>query len=189
VTGTHGHKGLDHLLLGSVAERVIRHAPCSVLTVRRGLDVERFPAHLLVCTDFSAAAEPALDEAAFLARRFAARVTLCHVYDQAPSPLRRQARELRGLDDLDVAAALRQALERLGERFDGEVHHAILSGDDPAQVIAEQAGTSDADLVVVATHGRTGLSRMIIGSVAEKVARLAGRAVWIARTPAHHLVA
>src|SRR5690606_33884804 len=64
VAGTHGRRGLDRLLLGSVAERLIRHAPCAVLTVRAELDVEAFPRHLLVCTDLSAAAEAAVDDAA-----------------------------------------------------------------------------------------------------------------------------
>ncbi|HZO15436.1 MAG TPA: universal stress protein, partial [Polyangiaceae bacterium] len=51
MAGTHGRTGLAHVLLGSVAEALVRHAPCPVLVVRG--NVERFPGHVLACTDFS----------------------------------------------------------------------------------------------------------------------------------------
>lgn len=172
VSGTRGHGGIDHLLLGSVAERLIRHAPCSVLTVRTGGDVAQFPHHLLVATDLSPAAEVAVDQAAELARRFASRVTLCHVRPDAAS--------WRGGRNGDEAAQ-RRALDALASRFDQGAAVALVTGDDPAEILADLARERDADLLVVGSHGRTGLARMLIGSVAERAARLAPRAVLVTR--------
>src|SRR5690606_8535908 len=74
VVGTHGRQGVEHVLMGSVAERVVRHAPCSVLCIGAPPRLETFPRSLLVCTDFSPASEPALVQGAALAATFDAEV-------------------------------------------------------------------------------------------------------------------
>ena len=79
VMGTHGRGQVAHALLGSVAERVVRTAPCAVLTLRQA---NAGPIrHILVPTDFSATADAALDRAFALAARFGADVQLLHVLE------------------------------------------------------------------------------------------------------------
>src|SRR5262245_38316598 len=85
VLGTHGRSGLAHFLLGSVAEGVVRHAPCPVLVYRPTVDPDRFPEHVLACTDFSAASAPGLMAAAMMAHAFESRVTVLHVYADPPA--------------------------------------------------------------------------------------------------------
>jgi nucleotide-binding universal stress UspA family protein len=176
MVGTHGRTGVTRLVLGSVAERVVRHAPCRVLTVRPQAAPDVFPSHILVTTDFSPASEAALQDAAMLTDRFNARITLAHVFG-TPTALARQA-ALR-----DVETELRDRLTQMYQRhFRQAVSIALLSGGSPADAIAELARERSCDLIVMATHGRTGLARLIIGSVAEKTLRLAPCAVWASRS-------
>lgn len=183
VTGTHGRRGADRVLLGSVAERLVRHAPCSVLAVRSGRP-EGPPTHALVCTDLSPEGERALDAAEALAEWFPLRVSLCHVYDVEPTPLASDLGHPRLVDSVELVGHLRGALEkRCDERFGGRADAVLLESAHPAQAIVAHAAERSVDLVVVATHGRTGLRRMLIGSVAERVTRTAPCAVWVHRAP------
>jgi nucleotide-binding universal stress UspA family protein len=81
VISTHGYTGLDYVLLGGTAERVIRHAPCPVLVVRRQDGRPPEPKKILVPVDFSPASLDGLRYALRLARPFGARLTALHVED------------------------------------------------------------------------------------------------------------
>lgn len=187
VVGTHGRTGMAHLMLGSVAERVIRHAPCSVLAVRPTVDPASFPRHVLVATDFSACSEAALTDAAMLARNFESRVTLLHVFRDAPGSLPGKKKEgYRRLSD--VENQLHEALDSMRQtHFEARAHVDLVVSTTPALAIAQYAQRHDVDLVVMGTHGRTGLRRMLIGSVAEKTTRIAPCPVWTARPNPEHL--
>ncbi len=126
--------------------------------------------HILVPTDFGDASQRARDIALELARRFDARVTLLHVW-MVPSPVYGE-----GLSwpTADLEAASRRAL-------DGELAAAVkVYGPTKAELrvgvawerILDSVKDLGADLVVMGTHGRRGLSRLVLGSVAEKVVRL-----------------
>src|SRR5688572_17457850 len=78
VMGTHGRSGIAHLLLGSVAERVVRLAAAPVFTIRQPAGPVK---RVLVPTDFSATADAALDYAYLVAERFGASIQLLHVLD------------------------------------------------------------------------------------------------------------
>jgi nucleotide-binding universal stress UspA family protein len=182
VTGTHGRTGFGRLLIGSVAESVIRHAPCSVLVVRPNTNVERFPKSILVATDFSEQADVALEQAEGIARSFNAETTMLHVYDVTSSVLPNAFEFVRKLEE--VEDQIREALEKQHlERFGEPAQVALIAGGSPPLAIADYAQRHDSDVIVLSTHGRTGLSRLVIGSVAEKTARHAPCSVWIARTP------
>jgi nucleotide-binding universal stress UspA family protein len=173
VMGTHGHHGLTHVLLGSVAERVVRTAPCPVLTLR---DTPlRALRHILVPTDFSATADAALAYAFALAAPFGADVQLLHVLDDpfigegmtgeayiAEAPLWR--------GDLLQAAQSRLNDRRTSPNANVAVHGEVVFGDG-ARTITEYAALRDIDLIVMGTHGRTGVAHLLIGSVAERVVR------------------
>lgn len=180
VVGTHGRTGVAHLLIGSVAERVVRHAPCSVLTVRPHVDVATFPRHILVATDFSEQSQAALGDVSRLGRAFDAKVTVLHVFQESPDGLPRPRVGYRSLTD--VEGQLREALDDIrSAHFEGRGAIDLVVSSAPALAIAQYAQRHDVDLIVMGTHGRTGLRRMLIGSVAEKTTRIAPCAVWTAR--------
>jgi nucleotide-binding universal stress UspA family protein len=177
VVGTHGRTGLARMLMGSVAERVVRGAPCAVLAVRPKFDLDTFPSKVMVCTDMSPASETGVALGGAVARAFGARPTLAHVYDAAWwDQLAEPGTEQRARADIHARLdATREA------HFGDTGEAAFLRGDSPAEVICRAAEKQESDLVVLATHGLTGLSRWVIGSVAERVARHAPCPVLIAR--------
>lgn len=183
VIGTHGRTGLSRILVGSVAEKVIRHAPCSVLAVRPDGEVKPF-AHALVPTDFSDSARHALDLAPRLVQPGGA-ITLLHVIEvpvayagEAPTP--DFARDL----DARSAAALEEEVARIRRTTTAAITARSRIGYPGAQTLAALDHDPTIDLVVMGSHGRTGLKRMLLGSVAEKVVRHARCPVLVARTRA-----
>lgn len=133
--------------------------------------------------DFSESSRVALEEAADLARRHAARLTVLHVFEPAAAV----AGELQApMPELFQATA--QELERklAGWKLEAErlgapaVEQAVVSGV-PGREIAAFAAEGGHDLVVMGTHGRTGFRHLVIGSVAERVIREAHCAVLVVR--------
>ena len=179
VMGTHGRDGVAHLLMGSVAEKVVRTAPCPVLTVRgqpRGARTGF--TRILVPTDFSHAADAALDCARLLAARFGVPVHLLHVLEDPPieGPF---GSEVFVSESPEIRAArLKDARERLSHRVSARDRQAntvtteVIFGPT-ATTIANYAADNEFDLIVMGTHGRTGLAHLFMGSVAERVARTA----------------
>lgn len=129
---------------------------------------------ILVPTDFSPNAEEAVRYAAELARRFEAPLTLVHVYDVTPYVLPEavplydtsQLGQLREEFQKQLSA-LRQRVEQSGVK---QVEARLLQGSPTVEIprFAEEQGFG---LIVVGTHGRTGLAHLLLGSVAEKVVR------------------
>lgn len=176
VMGTHGRHGLDHLINGSVAEQVVRKARCPVLTLRdcEGTVHDSNAQRILVPVDFSDQTQAALAHARALARIYGARVDLLHVVEEA---VLTQVYGIELVSDAvnDVTAGTRQALKDMmasgiGTLSGGAVYVVV---GEPAQSIARFAEQIDADLIVIPSHGRTGLHRIVMGSVAESVIRTA----------------
>jgi nucleotide-binding universal stress UspA family protein len=175
VMGTHGRSGVAHLLLGSVAERVVRAAIAPVLTIRTAPATS--VTQILVPTDFSATADAALEYAFLLATRFGASVQLLHVLDDpfvtdgfTAEAYIAEAPTLR-------TAMLQDAQARLKHRAETReggvtVTSEVLFGHG-AKTIAEYAAERDVDLIVMGTHGRTGVAHLLLGSIAERLVRTA----------------
>lgn len=178
VIGTHGRTGLARILLGSVAEKVVRHAPCSVLAVRPDSAVKPFE-HVLVPTDFSTSAEHALELAARVVRPEGL-VTLLHVHE-LPVAYSGEAPDVDFERDLDKRAAI--ALDQAATPIKGNARVVTMSriGSPGAQILAALDEDPSIDLVVMGSHGRTGIKRVLMGSVAEKVMRYARCPVLVAR--------
>jgi nucleotide-binding universal stress UspA family protein len=133
--------------------------------------------HVMVATDFSEASTAAMDAAASLVSVYGARVTVIHVFDETPllPPValpnpQRIAAEFQGEMKEAVLAELAK-VRATALPTDTSVETVAVSGPSPAKTICQEAMARDVDLIVVSTHGRTGLSHMLIGSVAEKVVR------------------
>jgi nucleotide-binding universal stress UspA family protein len=193
VMGTHGRRGLGHLFLGSVAEEVVRLASCPVLTIREKADPAsaEIMKHILVPVDFSKSAQQALVYAKEMAAFYHACLQLLHVVEQIIHPAFYMA---TGASELafapDLKARTKEAMERLlqetpGPKVPVELH--VIEGH-AARDIVNFAESFHSDLVVIATHGRTGLEHMLLGSVAEKVVRRAKCPVFTVRAFGKNLV-
>jgi nucleotide-binding universal stress UspA family protein len=182
VLGTHGRTGIRRMLLGSVAERVVRHAPCDVLVARPRHGEEAIPELLVAGTDLSEGAGTALERALEQAKQLGAELHVVHVFDDGQLVPAEDGRSFvpaaRWKERLeDRLAALRA--EHVG-RYERVVTR-VVTGHDAAETLCRYAADHHAGLVVVGTHGRTGIARMLIGSVAERTVRLAPCSVLVVR--------
>ena len=176
VVGTHGRSGLSRVLLGSVAEVLVASAPCPVLTVpERGAVAGPGPdAPVLVGVDFSERSRSALVAGRVLAEATGASVEVVHVVRDA-GPYPGLAPHILSLVDFapEQGAAVRERLERFAATVAGPAPAALHVGlGSPGRLVAALADERGAGAVVLGTHGRTGLARLI-GSVSEAVIRRA----------------
>jgi nucleotide-binding universal stress UspA family protein len=174
VAGTRGQTGLQRVFLGSTAAQVVRHASCPVLTVHPEHAHRHRPIrHILVPTDYSDDADLALHAAARLLGPVSenARAVLLHVYRLHPAVVYPwtppPAAHRRG----ELAHEAQRHLEKLAAPiralgFDVQI---VAQEGHPAEVIDAEARRVDADLIAMGTHGRSGLKRLYLGSVAERV--------------------
>ncbi len=179
---THGRSGLGRWLFGSVADRVVRGAGIPVLLIRSSMP-QREPGvvqSILLPVDGSALAEAALPYAKELARRFDATLHLVRVAEtpeiysllSVPAGAPASAEVLNQLAEQLIEAATTYVNE-LAERLRSEglrVETHVLEGIAPEQLLAFERERQPS-LVVMATHGRSGLSRVVFGSVAERLLR------------------
>ena len=132
--------------------------------------------HILAPTDFSEHADRAVTAAIELAQTFGAKLTVLHVVEPPSYLVDSHAFAHQG--PLLLKAMEEQAKRELDEllsRLPGaqvEIARRVVVGV-PYQRITESASAERADLIVMATHGRTGLRHLLLGSVAERVVRLA----------------
>jgi nucleotide-binding universal stress UspA family protein len=179
--GSHGATGLSRMHIGSVALNVVRHAHCAVLVARPRTG----SGTILVGTDFSDPALPAVSTATDEARRTGARIILVHCLDPEPAWAESMEATIVGWSEFaeyrkrltaDADRRLADALARCG--VEGE--HRILM-EHPRAGLVRFAEETGADLLVIGTTGRTGLSRVLLGSVAESVVRHAHCRVLVVR--------
>jgi nucleotide-binding universal stress UspA family protein len=183
VIGSHGSEGSKRFMLGDVAMKVVRHAhgPVLVARPRPGTGV------VLLATDFSDASLPAVAAAINESRRTGARLSIMHSVDLSPGLL--AGLELStgvmayGTPPI-LAAELREAVDDMLSdtlaQHGAEGERIVVDGP-PAASIVHTATELRADLVVLGTVGRTGLPRLLLGSVAEAVVRDAPCSVLVAR--------
>jgi nucleotide-binding universal stress UspA family protein len=180
VMGTHGRKGLSRLLAGSIAEEVLRKAPCPVLALRSHDTPRRDePIRLILHpTGFSEGSEAPLQVARLLARDQGARLILLHV---TPNEVVLEGTIAVGIDpraDRDSLEVIRERLEGPDLKYPVEVR---LARGWPATEILRVAEEVECGLIVMGTHGRTGLGRLLMGSEAEAVLRRAGCPVLVVK--------
>jgi nucleotide-binding universal stress UspA family protein len=183
IMGRRGRKGLKRLVMGSTTARVIGHSPCSVLVVPRAAQVG-FKS-LVVATDGSKHSAVAASEAIGIAKRNKSKLTVVSV---VPSELMSQAdidfamnlRENLAEKEMSEAEKYAKAVKEAAKNEGVEVQAFVVTGK-PADVIIETAKEKNADLIVLGSHGRTGLEKLLMGSVAERVIVLSSCAVLVAK--------
>ena len=172
--------------LGSTSERIVRKAQIPVMVAKRPLSSEA--KIFLVPSDFSACARNAAEQAVMLAKSFSARVVFFHVFDLYLSHTIAYAHEL-GVS-VPMPPPSPQEIEPEWDAFLSglpleKVDWEKSTGEgQAASAIVRQAEDIQADMIVIGTHGRSGLPHMLLGSVAEKVARTASCSVLTIRPEA-----
>jgi nucleotide-binding universal stress UspA family protein len=162
--GRRGRSGLEKVLLGSAAAKVVGHAPCKVLVVPRAARIGY--KNVLVATDGSEHARTAGTEAIEIAKRTGSHLIVISVVPSEDQ--KEKARTNAG----DIALAAQQA---------GIHAETIALVGKPHEIIAETAKSMGVDLIVMGAYGKTGLKRLLMGSTTEKVIGLANCAVLVAK--------
>jgi nucleotide-binding universal stress UspA family protein/uncharacterized membrane protein YfcA len=155
VMGRRGRRGLARMMVGESTRNVIGYADCSVLVVPKAAGVWR--KRIVLATDGSRHSDMAAVVAGELAKKCALPISVVSV-------LRPQFDETRRAEGRAAMERVKAALQAEGTAVEG----AVLEGD-PAAQITEFAQACGADLIVLGSHGRTGLGRLLVGSVSERV--------------------
>lgn len=194
VMATHGRGRFSRFWLGSTADGMVRRCRRPVLLVRPRKDAPPVPdgdlEHVLVPLDGSRVAESALEPAADLARAVGGRITLLHVVVPVMNPGFTMADFPEGVDQALVEpmeSDAEQYVTGMAEEWAGDdvpVEPLVTRHPDAAGAILEVCEEAEADLVAMATHGRGGLRRLLLGSVADKVIRAGDRPVLVVRPEA-----
>jgi nucleotide-binding universal stress UspA family protein len=174
VMGTHGRRGFDRLMLGSVTDRVMRTAPCPVLVASKppqgsvAVGKERGHVHhlsrILFCADFSENSEGALKYAISATAEYDAELTLLHVLEGVPS-------------QAETEEAMAAAAERLDKLIPPEgrkslkIRTAVRTGKPYPQII-QLAMEAQIDLVIMGVRGRGALDVAVFGSTTYRVMQL-----------------
>ncbi|MEQ1908171.1 MAG: universal stress protein [Vicinamibacterales bacterium] len=183
VMGTHGASGFTRLVLGSVTEKVLRQAPCPVLTVPPGAPAtSHLPFRHIVCAvDFADWSMAALNVAVSLAQESGARITAVHAIEwpwpEPPAPIfsdipKAQADalfEFRRYTSDRAGSRLADAVrDVVGGRCDADTE--VVNGKGHVEVV-RAASSRQADLIVIGMHGRSPLDLAIFGSTTNQVVR------------------
>ena len=186
--GTQGRRGVDRAFCGSVAEEVLRTAPCPVLTTRAIWEEETGPDRpdpidqVVAPVDFSGPSRAALQYAARLASIYEVPLTLVHVVHVPKFPAA-YGFEFSSASRQDLEARVQQDLEAWKEDVDSGVSSGscIVKSGNPVRSILGAASTPG-DLLVMATRGLSDVKRTMLGSVAEGVLRQASGPVLSGRS-------
>jgi nucleotide-binding universal stress UspA family protein len=174
VMGTHGRRGFDRLVLGSVTDRVMRTAPCPVLAISKlahdfmAAGEERHHVHhlsrILFCTDFSENSERALNYAISATAEYDAELALLHVLEDVPSTPKRE----------ETIATATERLNKLipwEERKTLKTKTAVRIGK-PYEQIIQFALEAQIDMVTMGVSGRGTFDRAVFGSTTYRVIQL-----------------
>jgi len=191
VMPTHGRTGLKHVFLGSTAERIVQHSSCPVLVTRgRALHSNNAPRFrikkVLVPVDFSNCSREGLRYAIAFANEFGAKIILLHatylgyVYSCDGTAIY----DIAGLQKAARKAAERKMHELVQSvNFGAVKFETAFTDGSPVIDICAFAKDHDVDLIITSTHGTTGFTHVLMGSVAEQVVRHAPCSVLV--VPSH----
>lgn len=177
---THGRSGLDRLRLGSVASSFLGRSPVPVFLVRPTGSDAPTPGHelptgtMLITLDGSAFAESMLPHASKFAETVGLGVELVNVAEPVATPLALFGADALVVEDFvstDEESDARKYLVRQAPKVTTKIAPKItvLNDNSASRAIVNYVRTSDPGIIALATHGRSGLVRMILGSVADKV--------------------
>jgi len=168
VMGRRGRHGLARLMVGPSTVRVIGHAHCNVLVVPRAAKL--VGRHFIVASDGSRFGDAAATTAARLAK-------LCHTPITVVSVIRPEHSEERKREAHTIVGRIVYFLKQEGVVVEGIVPHGR-----PDEVIVQTANAKNSDLIILGSHGRTGLERVLLGGTSERVIDAARCAVLVVKS-------
>lgn len=180
VMATHGRRGVSHAFLGSVCEKTLRLASPPVLAIKDPPDMTFPPRRILCPIDFSDSSDRARRLGEAWAGRYGAQIVFLHVIESSPDVLRYGSADGFQIDQAcqrfseEQLESRVQAAQEIGLDADACVARGIAH-----DVIVEQAALLDADLIVMGTHGFSGLQHAVLGSVTERTLRLSRRPILV----------
>jgi nucleotide-binding universal stress UspA family protein len=183
IISSHGRSGLSRWVYGSVTEKVLRNACCATLVIRQELPADTAPfKKIMICLDGSETAEKVLPPALMLAENSGAEVVLYRAVLPAALFMEMDTagqllENVYALERDEAEAYLRSTLESL-QPTPLRITTQTATGS-AAEAIIDFAASENVDLIAMSSHGRSGLSRWVHGSVAEKVLRGASCATLI----------
>lgn len=183
ITGRRGRKGLKRLMMGSETAKIIGHAPCNVLVVPRLAKIDF--SRIIVATDGSKYSEAAVREAVSIAKRCNSTLfAISVVPSETESPFdivhTEMMKETIVEKELRMAENIIRDLKTSAEKEGVTVTGLVYSGK-PYEAVINAAKEKRADLIIVGSHGRTGIERLLMGSVTERVIGLADCAVLVVK--------
>lgn len=184
VMSSHGRSGLNRWVYGSVAERVMSQAPCPTLIINSRIPTTQAPEKILVPLDGSELAERALQPALEIAAALGSEVHLLRVTTSGEMRIETDsaAEAFTDLESSEVIQAQQYLEEQIAALEYADVRHAVqVAKGTVAEAIIDYAAGQGIGLIVMSSHGRSGLQRWVYGSVAEKVLRSACCATMIVR--------
>ncbi|HEU4386990.1 MAG TPA: universal stress protein [Blastocatellia bacterium] len=191
VVGSHGESGIGRFHLGSVAQAVVRRAHCSVEVARPDRLLAAHPGEkmrILLATDGSTCSAAAAQSVARRPWPAGTEVKILNAFRSAVSGLESWFNTPEAIarlqeEDLNKGEAATVAAQKILEGSGLVTDRTVLMGD-PKAIIIDEAGTWGADLIAVGSHGRRGVTRLLLGSVAEAVAMHAHCSVEVIRAAA-----
>jgi nucleotide-binding universal stress UspA family protein len=180
--GHHGLTGLRRMLLGSTAERLVRHCPAPVWVAHA--ETPKPPKRILVAIDFSEASHEALRVAAVIAEKSRAELDVLHVLDDSflpdATPLGSEL-AVQPRDELQQSAETK--LQEWLHPYESTVRSLVprVAWGPAWKTIRKHARRTAADLIVVGSIGRSGITGLLLGNIAEKIVRLADRDVLVVK--------
>jgi nucleotide-binding universal stress UspA family protein len=190
VVGLEHRRGLGHLVSRPVAERLAvesRYVPIACVPAERGPAVAEIPSvrSVLAVTDFSELGNAAIPNAYGLLRGRGGVVELCTVHERAlPSPAYAYevaAWQLSDLERAGIVKQLRALVPPEAASMGVTTHVSVVDGGKAAEAIVQASERLDVDAICLASHGRGGLARTVLGSVAAEVVHRARRPVLVVR--------
>jgi nucleotide-binding universal stress UspA family protein len=200
IISTHGRTGLKRILFGSTAERIVQRAPCPVLVVRdREHDFLQKPSksdgeraikldRILAPTDFSDCSKKALQYAIAFAKQFRSEIQCLHVLEILYEVEEAGIAETQAFQKSRQEASKRQMETFVEEAIGQAPAKGEIKLGSPYREIIQMADDRHVDLIIIGTHGRSGLGHFLLGSTTERVVRHARCPVLVVREREHEFI-
>ncbi len=184
VMGRRGRTGLKRLVIGSVTARVIGHSPCNVLVVPK--DAQLDFKNIVVATDGSKYSTAAVSEAVAIAKRNGSALTVISAMPSellTPTDIDFTMNQQQLIAEQEMKETEKNAKEakETAQKEGVDVKAFVLSGR-PYEAIIQTAQETKADLIVLGSHGRTGIEKFLMGSVAERVILLSSCPILVVKS-------